>query len=157
MAGKKDRRKRKRRNGFTLIEIMVVVMIIGMLSALVGVRVFSIWEKSKRKGAVAQMKNFETGLSTYRLDNGRYPTTEQGLDALIKQPGIEPVPRNYPRNGYMGAREVPLDPWGNPYVYFSPGLNGEDFTIISYGADGLEGGESDNRDVDSSNLDQESR
>ena len=155
MARKKN--KRRRRGGFTLIEIMVVVMIIGMLSALVGVRVFSVWEKSKRKGAVAQMKNFETALSVYRLDNGRYPTTEQGLDALIKPPTIEPIPRNYPRGGYLGATEVPVDPWGNPYVYFSPGLNGEDFSIISYGADGVEGGEGDNRDIDSTNLDQESR
>jgi len=155
MARKKD--KRRRRGGFTLIEIMVVVMIIGMLSALVGVRVFSVWEKSKRKGAVAQMKNFETALSVYRLDNGRYPTTEQGLDALIKPPSIEPIPRNYPKGGYLGANEVPVDPWGNPYVYFSPGLNGEDFSIISYGADGVEGGEGDNRDIDSTNLDQESR
>jgi len=155
MAVRKD--KRRRRSGFTLIEIMVVVMIIGMLSALVGVRVFSIWEKSKRKGAVAQMKNFETALSVYRLDNGRYPTTEQGLDALIKPPTIEPIPRNYPRGGYLGATEVPVDPWGNLYVYFSPGLNGEDFTIVSYGADGVEGGEGDNRDVDSANLDKESR
>jgi len=155
MARKKD--KRRRRSGFTLIEIMVVVMIIGMLSALVGVRVFSVWEKSKRKGAVAQMKNFETALSVYRLDNGRYPTTEQGLDALIKPPTIEPIPRNYPKGGYLGATEVPADPWGNPYVYFSPGLNGEDFTIISYGSDGVEGGEGDNKDIDSTNLDKESR
>jgi general secretion pathway protein G len=153
----REKNKRKRKSGFTLIEIMVVVMIIGMLSALVGVRVFSIWEKSKRKGSVAQMKNFETALSAYRLDNGHYPTTEQGLDALIKQPTIEPVPRNYPHGGYLGASEVPMDPWGNPYVYFSPGLNGEDFSIISYGADGVEGGEGDNKDVDSSNLDKEAR
>jgi len=154
---RRDNKKRKRKAGFTLIEIMVVVAIIGMLMTLVGVRVFYALEKGKRKTAVAQIKNFETALAAYRLDNSRYPTTEQGLDALIKQPTIEPVPRNFPRGGYLGAKEVPLDPWGNPYVYFSPGLNGEEFTIISYGADGVEGGEGDNADIDSGNLEKESR
>ena len=152
----KSDKKRKRNAGFTLIEIMVVVMIIGMLAALVSVRVFDIYEKSKRKGAVAQISNFETALAAYRLDNNKYPSTEQGLDALIKQPTMEPVPKNYPRGGYLqGTKEIPLDPWGNPYVYFSPGLNGEDFTIISYGADGVEGGEGTNADIDSGNLEKE--
>lgn len=150
-----DNKKWRLKSGFTLIEIMVVVVIIGMLAALVSVRVFNILKKGKRKAAMAQMKNFETGLAAYRLNNSRYPTTEQGLDSLIKQPTMEPIPRNYPRNGYMGASEIPLDPWGNPYVYFSPGLNGEDFTIISYGADGVEGGEGDNADIDSNNLEKE--
>ena len=146
---------RKRKSGFTLIEIMVVVVIIGMLAALVSVRVFDVLEKGKRKASIAQMQNFATALAAYRLDNSKYPTTEQGLDALIKQPTMEPIPRNYPRNGYMGAKEIPLDPWGNPFVYFSPGLNGEDFTIMSYGADGVEGGEGDNADIDSGNLEKE--
>jgi len=151
----RDLKKRSRERGFTLIEIMVVVAIIGMLMSLVGVRVFYALEKGKRKTALAQMKNFETALAAYRLDNSRYPTTEQGLDALIHQPTMDPAPRNYPKGGYLGAKEIPMDPWGTPYVYFSPGLNGEDFTIISYGKDGVEGGDGDNADIDSGNLEKE--
>jgi len=147
-----QKQRRNNRSGFTLIEIMVVVVIIGMLAALVGTRVFNVLEKGKRKTAAAQIKNLETALAAYRLDNNRYPTTEQSLEALIRAPTMEPMPRNYPRNGYLTSREVPLDPWGNPYVYFSPGLDGEDFTIISYGADGVESGEGDNVDIDSGNL-----
>ena len=147
------RKSKKNLRGFTLIEIMVVVVIIGMLAALVGTRVFDMLEKGKRKTAIAQIKNLETALAAYRLDNNRYPTTEQGLDSLVRAPTMEPVPRNYARNGYLTSKEVPVDPWDNPYVYFSPGLSGEDFTIISYGADGVEGGEGDNADIDSGNLD----
>jgi len=153
----RDKKRRNRQGGFTLIEIMVVVMIIGMLAALVGVRVFNVLEKGKRKTVVAQMKNFEATLGAYRLDNNKYPTTEQGLEALVTQPTTEPVPKNYPRGGYLSSREVPLDPWGYPYVYFCPGLNEEEFTIISYGADGTEGGDGNNADIDSGSLEKESR
>jgi general secretion pathway protein G len=157
MAVDTHRKKRNRRSGFTLIEIMVVVMIIGMLATLVGVRVIDAYERAQRKAAVTQINNLETALQTYRLEFGRYPTTEQGLDALVKQPSIEPIPRNYPQNGILKSKEVPLDPWKNSYVYFCPGLNGEEYTIVSYGKDGAEGGEGNDADIDSGNLDQEAR
>jgi len=151
----KKKRKRKSQSGFTLIEIMVVVVIIGMLMTLVGVRIFSRLEKAKRKVAVAQIRNFMTALESYRLDNGFYPTTEQGLEALVKKPTIPPIPKNYPEGGYLTSKKIPLDPWGNPYVYFSPGLNGEEYTIESYGADGVDGGEGKGADIESWHLEDE--
>jgi len=150
-------KKKQKERGFTLIEIMVVVIIIGMLATLVGLRVFNMLEKGKRNTAVVQIKNFEAGLSAYRLDNGRYPTTEQGLEALIRAPSIEPRPKSYPQGGYLQAREIPLDPWDHPYVYYCPGLDGEEYTIISYGADGEEGGEGNNADIISGRLENEGR
>ena len=135
---------------FTLIEIMVVVMIIGMLAAIVGVNVMQRFEQAKRKTAAAQIRNFMTALDSYRLDNNKYPTTEQGLEALVNQP---PEAKHFPKGGYLNS--IPLDPWDNEYVYFSPGLNGEPYTIESYGADGVDGGEGENADVESWRLDEE--
>jgi len=149
------KKERKKERAFTLIEIMVVVVIIGMLMALVGVRVFQRMERAKRKIAVAQIRNLMTALEQYRLDNGIYPTTEQGLEALVKKPTIPPIPKNYPPGGYLKSKKIPLDPWGNPYMYFSPGLNGEDYTIESYGADGMDGGEGPAADIESWHLEDE--
>jgi general secretion pathway protein G len=136
--------------GFTLIEIMVVVMIIGMLAALVGVRVYERFGTAQREVTAGQIRNLMTALDSYFLDNGRYPTAAQGLDALVQKPGSAPVPKNYPTNGYID--QVPLDPWGNEYVYNAPGINGGPYSIKSYGADGLEGGEAENADIESWNL-----
>ena len=128
---KRDRRNQK---GFTLIELLIVMIILGLLGALVGPRMFGKVGKSKQKAAKAQISLFETALDTYRLDVGKYPTTDQRLEALRVQPdGADKW------DGPYLPKEVPVDPWGNPYVYQSPGEHG-DFDIISLGADGNPGG-----------------
>jgi general secretion pathway protein G len=149
---RKLKEKKKAMAGFTLIEIMVVVMIIGMLATLVGVKVIDRYESAKRQAAIAQIKNFSSALQQYYLDNSRYPTTEQGLKALVQKPTSSPQPINYPSSGYLEQNDLPPDPWGHEYIYFSPGAGGEDYTIESYGADGVSGGEGKNADVQSWNL-----
>lgn len=134
----------KKRHGFTLIEIMVVVVIIGLLSALVGPRLIGQSEEAKVKTTITQIAQLEQTLGLFHLDNGFYPTTAQGLDALVKMPSLPPEPINYKRGGYM--KKVPKDAWGREFIYESPGEHG-DFDIISFGADGAEGGEEGNRDL----------
>jgi len=146
--------KRKHLRGeeaFTLIEIMVVITIIGLLTGLVAVNVVNYLKKAERKAAAAQIKNFTTALETYRMDCSRYPTSDQGLQALISLPNVGNACRNYPPGGYLKGG-IPKDPWGNPFVYMSPGLNNEEYTVESYGADGMQGGEGDNADIQSWNL-----
>lgn len=127
--------------GFTLIELLVVIIIIGLLAALVGPRFFGKVGTAKLKAAKAQIEMFGTALDTFRLDVGRYPTTEEGLKALREKPsGVERW------EGPYLPKEIPLDPWGKPYIYKSPGDHG-DYDIISYGLDGVEGGEGENQDV----------
>lgn len=133
-----------KRRGFTLIEIMVVVVIIGLLSALVGPRLIGQSEEAKIKTTRAQIAQLEQVLGLFHLDNGFYPTTEQGLEALVKIPGTPPEPLNYKKNGYM--KKVPKDAWGRGFMYECPGQHG-DFDLFSYGADGIEGGEGPNADI----------
>ena len=129
--------------GFTLIEIMAVVLIIGLLSTIVGVSIFAQVDKGRITAASVQIANLESVLELYRMDSARYPTTEQGLDALVNAPSDA---RSYPRGGYLQKRRVPEDPWGNPYEYEQPGQNNRhSFDLWSFGADGNPGGE----DVDS--------
>lgn len=129
--------------GFTLIELLVVMIIIGLLAALVGPRFIRQEEKAKVKAAKAQIELLSTALDTFRLDVGRYPTSQEGLEALRTQPGgVERW------DGPYLKKEVPADPWGKPYVYKSPGDHGP-FDILSYGADGTLGGDGDNRDITS--------
>ena len=131
------------RSGFTLIELLVVMVIIGLLAALVAPRFLRQEEKAKIKVARAQIELLGTALDTFRLDVGRYPTTQEGLEALRRQPG------NLERwDGSYLKKEVPLDPWQKPYGYRSPGEHGP-YDLISNGADGLPGGEGDNRDITS--------
>ena len=146
----KREEKKKPMAGFTLIEIMVVVMIIGMLAALVGVRVYDRFSMAQHKVTAGQVRNLMTAMDSYFLDNGRYPTTEQGLQALVQKPSSSPVPKNYPANGYLDT--VPADPWGNEYIYCSPGVQGGPYSLESYGADGMDGGEGENADIESWNL-----
>jgi general secretion pathway protein G len=133
--------RRNRQKGFTLFEILVVVIIIGLLAALVGPRLFGKVSTAKQKTTKAQIELFGTALDTYRLDVGRYPTTEEGLKALREKPsGAE---------GWQGPylpKEIPVDPWNRAYVYKSPGEHG-DYDLISYGLDGAEGGEGENLDI----------
>jgi len=136
----KNRTERKEK-GFTLVEILVVIIIIGLLAALVGPRLFGKVSVAKQKATKAQIELFGTALDAFRLDTGRYPTTEEGLKALREKPsGLEKW------EGPYLPKEIPSDPWGKPYVYKSPGDN-YDYDLISYGLDGVPGGEGENQDI----------
>lgn len=127
--------------GFSLMELLIVMVILALIAALVGPRLFQNIGKSERKAAKTQISLFETGLDIYRLDVGKYPTTAQGLQALREKPdGVDRW------DGPYLKKEVPLDPWGNPYVYEYPGKHG-DYDILSLGADGRHGGEDENKDI----------
>ncbi len=131
--------------GFTLIEIMAVVLIIGLLSTIVGVSIFAQVDKGRITATSVQIANLESVLELYRMDNARYPTTEQGLDALVNEPDDA---RSYPPGGYLQKRRVPEDPWGNAYEYEQPGQNNShSFDLWSYGADGKSGGEDVDADI----------
>jgi len=134
-------RKRRRQRGFTLIEILIVVIIIGLLASLVGPKLFGKVGSAKLKTAKAQIELFGTALDAFRLDVGRYPTSEEGLKALREKPsGAETW------QGPYLPKEIPVDPWGRAYVYKSPGEQGE-YEILSFGLDGADGGEGENQDV----------
>ncbi|NLD36358.1 MAG: type II secretion system major pseudopilin GspG [Desulfatiglans sp.] len=143
---------RNTEKGFSLIEVMVVIVILGILASIVGVKVIGHIEDSKRVKAKTQIETFRTALDLYRLDNGSYPTTEQGLTALVSPPTVGKLPRKWREGGYIAR--IPKDPWQNEYVYQSPGDNG-DFDIISYGDDNEPGGEGKNKDVTSWEDDQD--
>jgi general secretion pathway protein G len=134
------------RSGFTLIEIMVVIVILAMLAALVGPKLMGRTDDAKVTDARVQIKNIETALKLYKLDNGSYPSTEQGLSALVSKPTVGVIPKTYKDNGYLESKKVPVDPWGNDYLYVSPGEHG-DYDLFSYGADGAKGGEGKNADI----------
>ena len=139
---------RNREAGFTLIEIMAVVLIIGLLSTLVGVAVFQQVDKGRITATRAQISNLEGVLELYRMDNAHFPTTEQGLDALVQQATSTPEPRNFPPGGYLRGGRVPADPWGESYQYEAPGQNNAySFDLWSWGADGTPGGEGVNSDI----------
>lgn len=136
--------KGKRRKGFTLVEVLVVVVILGLLAALVAPKVVGQGEEAKRTAASVQIREIEQALEMYRLDNSVYPTTAQGLEALVNKPSTPPEPRRYRQGGYV--RRLPVDPWGSPYVYRMPGDHAE-FDLFSKGADGEEGGEGAGKDI----------
>ncbi len=133
--------------GFTLIELMVVVIILGILALYIGPKIMGEPEKAKRVKAKMDIATFETALKMYKLDNGVYPSTEQGLVALVEKPETGAIPKKWREGGYLEKRKVMKDPWGNEFVYISPGVHG-DFDLISYGKDGVPGGEGeDNQDI----------
>lgn len=135
------KRIRCRERGFTLIELMIVIIIIGLLAGLVGPRLFGKLTQAKQKAAKAQIELFGTALDAFRLDVGRYPTTDEGLKALREKPsGLDAW-----KGPYL-PKEIPMDPWGKPYLYKSPGEHGE-YDLLTYGLDGVEGGEGENQDV----------
>jgi len=138
--------KHRKQAGFTLIELMVVVVIIAILAGLIVPRFMGETDKAKQAKAKMQIESLESALKIYKLDNGSYPTTEQGLKALVEAPTAGNIPKNWRQGGYLEKGKVPKDPWGNEFVYVSPGSHG-DFDLSSLGADGEPGGEDVNKDI----------
>jgi general secretion pathway protein G len=132
--------------GFTLIELMVVIVILGVLAGLIVPRIMGRPDEARQLKAKMQIESLETALKLYKLDNGAYPSTDQGLEALVTQSETPPVPRKWREGGYLEKGKVPVDPWGNTFVYLSPGVHG-DYDISSYGADGVSGGDDKNSDI----------
>ena len=137
------------RGGFTLLEVMVVIVIIGILAALVVPRIISRPDEARVIGTRHDIASLMQALKLYRLDNQRYPSTEQGLQALVTRPSTAPPAPNWKAGGYL--ERLPRDPWGNPYQYLNPGLHGE-IDVFSFGADGAPGGEGNDADIGSWNL-----
>jgi len=144
------RRFRSRiRTGFTLIEVMVVVVILAILAALIVPRVISRPDEARVVAARQDISTIMQALRLYRLDNLRYPTSEQGLAALVTPPTVAPLPPNWKAGGYL--ERLPKDPWGNPYHFLNPGVRGE-LEVFSFGADGVAGGQGTDTDIGSWNL-----
>ena len=135
--------------GFTLLEVMVVVVILGILAALVVPKIISRPDEARVIAAKQDIASLMQALKLYRLDNQRYPSTEQGLQALTVQPTTAPLPPNWKSGGYV--ERLPRDPWGNPYQYLNPGIHGE-IDVLSFGADGAPGGEGNDADIGSWSL-----
>ena len=133
-----------RNQGFTLIEVMVVILIIGVLAALVVPKVMSRPDEARITAAKVDITRITQALDLYKLDNGRYPTTEQGVAALVKKPTISPIPTNWKSEGYLDR--VPKDPWKQPYQYLQPGVHGS-IDVFSFGADQAAGGEGNDADI----------
>ena len=148
--GNHRKRPKLGRRGFTLIELMVVIVILGILAGLIVPRIMGRPEEAKQLKAKMQIESLETAIKLYQLDNGAYPGTEQGLQALVEQPETGNVPKKWRTGGYLEKGRLPKDPWGNEFIYLSPGVQG-DYDIISYGSDGIAGGEG--KDADISNWD----
>ena len=138
----------KESRGFTLIELMVVIVILSLLAVLVGPKIIGRSDDAKVADAKVQIRNIETALKLYKLDSGNYPTTEQGLQALVVKPSVGQIPKNYKAEGYLENKNIPKDPWGTDYVYLSPGEH-NDYDLYSFGADGVRGGEGKNADIES--------
>ncbi len=139
--------RRVEENGFTLIELLVVIIIIGVLAGVVGPRFLGRTDQARISAAQQQIDNFSLALDSYQLDNGHFPSSQQGMAALVKKPSGSPEPKGW-RGPYLKKKEIPLDPWGNPYVYVCPGKNNpQEYDLICYGKDGKEGGEGDDADI----------
>jgi general secretion pathway protein G len=156
--------KKKANRGFTLIELMIVIVIIGVLATLLVPKIMNAPDNAKRTAAMADIKTIESALKLYRLDTGNYPTTEQGLEALIRKPDMAPVPKKWRDGGYLEGTSVPKDPWGTPYYYTASsssttsstlGSAGRDYEITSYGRDGQPGGTGIDADISSVDLTKE--
>jgi general secretion pathway protein G len=148
------KKERHSRGGFTLIELMIVVAILGLLAYMLVPRIMERPEEARRIRAQVDIKTIESALKLYKVDNGTYPTTEQGLSALITKPEQDPIPKGWREGGYIEGAAI-KDPWGNPFEYLSPGSDGKDYEIISYGFDGKQGGTGRDADVSSSDATKE--
>ena len=145
-------RNKKGKKGFTFIELMAVIVILSILAMTVMPKFFGRIDEAKITAAKVQIKNFEQTLRLFYLDNGFYPSTEQGLQALVEKPSVGRIPSKWREGGYLEKNVLPPDPWGNQYMYLSPGRSGEDYEIISHGRDGKEGGEGFDADISSSKV-----
>ena len=143
---------RKKQQGFSLIEIMVVVVILGILSSYVVLNIMDKPDQARQVAAKNDIRTIMSALKLYKLDNSVYPSSDQGLQALIDKPSTGKAPRNWKKGGYL--EKLPKDPWGGAYQYLSPGLQGGSFDVFSYGADGEPGGEDWNKDIGNWNLDE---
>lgn len=149
-AGRAVRQLHRDRAGMTLVEIMVVIAILGILMTIVGIAALNQLEKAKVGTAEVQIGNLESALLLYKVDHGKYPSSAEGLDALVNPP---PGKNGKTFPSYLEGDEVPTDPWGNPFLYYSPGSHGDhDFEIVSLGADGAEGGDKTDADINSWEL-----
>jgi len=137
--------------GFTLIELMVVIVILGLLATIIMPKILDRPEQARRLKARVQIRNFQSALALLKTDTGRFPTTSQGLEALINDPGL----RGWKQGGYIEGGKIPLDPWGSQYIYLCPGIHGDDYDLESYGKDGEDGGTGDDADIESWNIDLE--
>ncbi len=141
-----------RRAGFTLVEILVVITIMAILATVVAVNVGDKPGQAKVKAAGIQLKNLKTALTIYRTEQGQLPTLQQGLAALASEPTVAPLPERYPQDGYLDSSKVPLDPWGNEFIYLVPGRTGRSFELLCYGKDGEPGGFDEDADLSSDDL-----
>ena len=137
--------------GFTLIELMVVIVILGILATIITPKILDRPEQARRMKAKVEIREFQSALALYKSDTGSFPTTSQGLEALVNDPGV----KGWKKGGYLEGNKVPNDPWGNPYIYLCPGLHGTDYDLESYGKDGEDGGTDNNADIENWNLDSE--
>ena len=146
-----ERTRARRSRGFTLIEVLVVIVILGLLATLIMPKILDKPEEARRMKAKVQIRNIESALGVFKIDTGRFPTTAETLEALVADPGVN----GWKKGGYLEHGKMPLDPWGNAYVYLCPGREGRDYDLISYGQDGESGGAEGNADIESWNLDKE--
>jgi len=147
MRSQDKNKRREQEEGFTLVELMVVIVIIGLLATIVAINVLPSGDKARVVRAKADTSTIEGGLEMYKLQNGSYPTTAQGLEALVRPPSGANS-STYQPGGYLNGSKVPMDPWGRPYNYASPGAHGE-ADVWTFGADGKEGGEGSDADIGS--------
>lgn len=135
------------KSGFTLIELLVVLVILGILVSVISPKIMQKPQQARCIKAQVDIQNLEAALKMFKLDNGFYPSTEQGLNALVEKPSVGRIPQHWAEEGYLEKNKIPSDPWSNPYVYICPGIHNKDFDIISLGADGEEGGEGFDADI----------
>lgn len=143
----------RRESGFTLIEIMVVLVIIAILGALIAPQIIGQVDSARIKATKLDIRTLGTALDMYQMDNFRYPTSEQGLEALVRAPTAEPLAKNWRPQGYLRSKSVPKDQWGNDYIYRQPGTQGGAYDLYTLGADGQPGGEDADADYGNWNID----